>query len=130
MARRFGMALLWVSLLAVPLQTMAAAAMLLCISHGHPMALSMPLGGEMPPAATAPARDGKHTMVTDDLSDSANVNCGGETVCHPAIALLPSGLELPSAVPAGASGARLSTPAVRFFTSGPERPPRSSSLFA
>jgi hypothetical protein len=69
--------------------------------------------------------DDNPMVLADDLSDMSKANCVGNAVCHASIALVATRFEAPSAMPASAPASFVSASPIRFFTGGPDRPPRS-----
>lgn len=124
MARCVRMALLWLSLFALPLHGMAGVTTFACPSdNGMVSTLGMAMQAtSMSPDVQA---DDNPMVVADDLSDMSKVNCVGNAVCHASIALVASRFDAPSAMPASAPASFVPTSPIRFFTGGPDRPPRS-----
>lgn len=124
MARWIRLAVWWLSLLAVPLHGMAGVTTLGCHFEGQ-MAASAPQGGGthgMPAAEP----DADAMAAGDDGSGMPKAGCGGNLICHAAVALLPTRLDFAARSLAVAPPADMPASVIRFLTGGPERPPRSS----
>lgn len=121
MARCVRMALLWLSLFALPLHGMAGVTTLVCLSDND-MALST-VG--MQATSTSPGIQADHMASAVDLSNMSKVNCGGNAVCHASVALPATHFDVGSAVPATAPATFVPASVIGFLTGGPDRPPRS-----
>lgn len=113
------MFMLWMLALALPLQGMAAVAMLHC---GH----------QAPAQIDAHAGHGLHeghvhddASVTGSHTHSAGHSCSACAACCVALALPPAMPVLAAALTAPTSATTLVAPSPSFLTAGPERPPRS-----
>lgn len=110
--KRWCLALVWMLVLALPLQGLAAASRLMC-HHAQP-------------ASTAPQASPCHEDGAAAAEPAtAHAGCIACAACH-GMATLPSHLPaLPPALPAPAPVADGATPVAPFLTTGPERPPRT-----
>ena len=130
--------IMWLLLLALPVQGWAMATMLHCGS-GHQAMVQAP--GPMHQHQAADDLPtfhdhGHHAMVTDtsdDLGHSAHTSDGHAVSKCSACASCCLGAALPISSPTVGSAAQrdppptaVGTPAFAFFTSGPDRPPRPS----
>jgi hypothetical protein len=118
MARCVRMALLWLSLFALPLHGMAGVST--CASDNGMVRLTVSTGMQAP--AISP---GDSMVSADDLSDMSKADCVGNSVCQAPVALLETRLDAQSAVPASAPASFVPASPICFFTGGPDRPPRS-----
>lgn len=126
MLHRVRTVLLWLSLLALPLQGMAGSLMLICMPDGHDMAASSVqadyCGAEVMPADSA-------VPGTDDGEVAEGValptlTCGAGSMCSASVALPAVPLKVPDTSPAVAPSSFVSASPIGFFTGGPDRPPR------
>lgn len=117
------MALLWLTLFALPLHGMAGVTALVCPSDDATV-LSM-AGMEATSISPGVQAEDKPMVLADDLSDMSEVNCVGNAVCHASVALPAIRFEMASAVPASDPGNFVPASPIRFLTGGPDRPPRS-----
>jgi hypothetical protein len=110
--------LLWMLMLAVPVQGLAAATMSLCVSQQQP-AVASQVGLTMP---CAEGHHGHHSAATPDLDKK----CSACAACHAVGALLN---ELPTLVLPNASLTMMATPLpsiTHVIADGLDRPPRST----
>jgi hypothetical protein len=127
--------ILWLLLLALPMQSWAVVTMLHCGSSHQAMAQALLEVPHHPSADQAMHHDqhaAGHAMTSDGPADEPGLDevsafqCSACAACCSGVALLQFPgvfLKVPSATP---SRATLSVPALSFFTSGPDRPPRLS----
>lgn len=121
MARFVRVALFWLSLFALPLHGMAGVTTLACPGDGGVMLSMAGMAGQ---AASASSDVQAHDpMVVNEL-DTSNANCIGESVCQASAALPALHVEVPSDMPASAPARLVPASLIRFFTGGPDRPPR------
>jgi hypothetical protein len=128
MVRFLRTALLWLALLALPIQGMAGTMMLICVSNGHAMDTSSAQTrqrdrDEMPARSMAsdPA-----CASADDAADPSKINCATGSVCFASVALPASRLDMPAAVSAVAPTSFVPGSPIGFYADGPDRPPRPS----
>jgi hypothetical protein len=133
MVRFLRTALLWLALLALPIQGMAATMMLICVPNGHAMGASSAQTEQCDRADEMPAS----SMASDpicpavgasagDAADPSKINCATGSVCFACVALPASRLDLPAAVPTVAPTSFVPGSRIGFYTDGPDRPPRLS----
>lgn len=118
------MALLWLSLFALPLHGMAGVTTLGCPSDNG-VVLST-VGMEVQATSMSPGvqANDNSMVLADELSDISKANCVGNSVCQASAALLATHFDAPSAIPASAPARFVPASLIRFFTGGPDRPPR------
>ena len=127
MLHRVRTVLLWLSLLALPLQGMAGSLMLICMPGGHDMAASSVQtdgcgGAEAMPAGSAvPGTDSGEAPEGLELS---TLICGAGSMCSASVALPAVPLKVPDTGQAMAPSSFVSASSIGFFTGGPDRPPR------
>ena len=137
MASRFRTALMWLLLLALPLQGFAAATMLHCGPNHHGMSAEShdhTISGHRPHEAGI-AGD-PHEMATDDggtdssavrhLNKLAKFKCSACAACCMGVALPTAALAFAPIPPAMAPDSCVPTSHAGFVTDGPDRPPRLS----
>ena len=143
MTRRFRFALMWLMLLALPLQGYAAAVALHCgpvpqgAVHGTSMAgrLGTPattatpadLGDSGVVSAAAPACHGGAMAHHIGTVSKSKFKCSACAACCFGAALAPPALTFESIPPATLPVAFVPVSVLGFFTDGPDRPPRSFS---
>ena len=120
------MALLWLSLLALPLHGMAGVAMAGCPSHEAMGGSTM--GMQSASVSSGMVADNDLGCPADDLSKASKINCGASAVCHATVGFSAILFGLPSALPAGAPPSCVPAPVIAFLTGGPDRPPRASLI--
>jgi hypothetical protein len=118
------MALLWLCLFALPLHGMAGVTTFVCPSDNGMVLSTLGMGMQATSMSPGLQADDDPMVVADDLSDMSKVNCVGNAVCHASIALVASRFDAPSAMPASAPASFVPASPIRFFTGGPDRPPR------
>jgi hypothetical protein len=132
MSSRFRQALMWLLLLALPVQGLAAATMLHC-GAGHQRGASS-LAGKAGSAHRHAASGAHHhaaaavvtAAVAHDAAqpDLTKSKCSACAACCIGAALPATALVFESFAPALAPLAFVSEPAIGFVTDGPDRPPR------
>ena len=141
MSRSLRGVLLWLLMLALPLQGLAGVARLHC-AHGGAMPATAPshevqraagpaVDHAHVHAAAAAVHDGAHavTVPADSAPEapddgSAAASCSACAACCVALALVPQWPQACAPVPGGLAPLPPAAPAASFLTSGPERPPR------
>lgn len=119
--RRFARTvLLWLIVLALPVQGLAAPLMLHCAeSRGHAA------HARVNPVAADHAAGAHHAGVPEGAAATSDHSCSACAACCAALAL-PPGPALPGAPgPGEARRAALATPVMPYLTDGLERPPRA-----
>lgn len=132
--------MLWWMVLALPMQGMAAAAMLHCGAAGAPVPASSPqqahhdgIHHAAPEADAAHAAHAHHAADAEgsapafghDAGHAAGHACSACAACCVAMGL-PAGMPVLATAPAATTAVTaLVAPAPSFLTAGPERPPRS-----
>ena len=139
MSIRVRTVLLWLLLLALPMQGYAAATMVNCGSNHHRMAAAAKFGGAT--SASAAAHHVHHGMQGSHVHDeSAGSNkhdihpsdpaskfkCSACAACCVGAALPIAPLVFATAAPSGAPPDFFSIGPIGFLTDGPDRPPRTS----
>ena len=122
MARRFRFALMWLLLLALPLQGYAAAVALHCgqaQSHG---AAQHATDVGVPDAAAAPACHGGASAQA--IGKVSKLKCSACAACCVGAALPAAALTFASFAPVTLPVLAVPASIVGFFTDGPDRPPR------
>ncbi len=126
--------LLWLMLLALPLQGIAAAGAVVCLpNHGmNSTAVQDEYRDADGPSAagamTAMAQtDEHHAMSVDGPSKLSKAKCGIGSTCFGAIALTSSPIRLATLPPGVAPASFVPASPIGFFTGGPDRPPRFAS---
>jgi hypothetical protein len=138
MFRRFHSVMMWLLLLALPLQGFAAATMLHCGPNHHRMSEA-----SAPTASHDPAAHRHHTEGTaadphapasvavadpgawpHDLGTLAKFKCSACAACCMGAALPAAALVFPASARAIAPAFFVPASHVGFFTDGPDRPPR------
>ena len=125
MARGIRMALLWLSLFALPLHGMAGVTTFVCPSDNGMVLSTLGMGMQAISMSAGVQADDNSMVVADDLSDMSKANCVGNAVCHASIALVAARFDALSAMPASVPASFVPAWPIRFFTGGPDRPPRS-----
>jgi hypothetical protein len=118
------MVLLWLSLFALPLHGMAGVTTLVCASDNGVVLSTVGMGLQATSMSPGVQADDNPMASGDDLSDMSKANCVGNANCHASIALVATRLDGPSALPASAPASFVPASPIRFFTGGPDRPPR------
>ena len=126
--------LLWLMLLALPLQGIAAAGAVVCLpNHGLKSSAEageyrdvrgLPATGVMMPMAQT---DEHLSMSADGPSKLSKVKCGVGSTCFGAVALPSSPIRLETLPPGVAPASFVPDSPIGFFTDGPDRPPRFAS---
>lgn len=125
MSRWIRLAVMWLSLFAIPLHGMAGVTTIGCHSEGK-MAASAPQGdGTHATSAAEPHADAM--AAGGDGSRMPKAGCGANLICHAGVALLPARPDVAAASLAVAPPADTPSSVIHFLTGGPERPPRSAS---
>lgn len=124
MVRFLRTALLWLSLLALPLHGMAGTLGMLCMADGHDMPASSMHAEQRGGADTVPA--GSMTASAEDGASNGDAVelCDAGSVCFASVALPVFPLDVIGAAPVIAPQALVADTRISFFTSGPDRPPR------
>jgi hypothetical protein len=140
MLSRFRSSLVWLLLLALPLQGFAAAAMLHCgPSHHRMLAASSVAAAESHMHAHMHATSGHHhgqetglehgaadagTPAAHDLDTLSKFKCSACAACCTGAAMPTAALFIPSLPPAGTPAVALIASRAEFLSGGLDRPPR------
>ena len=125
---------MWLLMLALPVQGLATSAMLLCAAghhgtardghdqaaHSHPGDASS-LGSGV---QSEPGHDAASSPLAAKHSDLVKGKCSACGACCMAAYLPTAAMEFSASPIAVAPSSFTSTPSARFFTDGPDRPPR------
>ena len=124
MTTRFRNALMWLLLLALPLQGFAAATMLHC-GAGHQRTVATAASKSASPHHHEAGQAHQHAAASDTAQpDLAKSKCSACAACCMGTALPAAALAFEPFAPALAPLSFVTAPAIGFVTDGPDRPPR------
>ncbi|CAG1016476.1 hypothetical protein BURC_01348 [Burkholderiaceae bacterium] len=127
MVRCLRTVLLWLGFIALPLHGVAGVTTRLCLSDGHDLVHAMEAAHSTTVASITPCNHTSEGMSSpSDSPKLVKVKCGTGAVCIASVALATNPLRIAAAAPAAAPAQPVPVSVDRFFTGGPDRPPRTS----